>query len=307
MRNRIIPYLSLGLASALVYLLSRLVADETIKTVLLGVFSNSLFFFLAYLFYDLIQQRIVNKEKRLLLEYIRRRVSNDLFVSLYFMKKIIHGYNLESNTIENILGLINYSETEVFRSIVNQNYLGFQIFRKIDEVRTLLDDTLSNNLILKYTSHTEITKLLQMANNFTRLESALRNRENFRKVAETGVEFKIIHGKSLNLNNDDKILLVKRTSHADRYVVYDSGYFEREDEDLLLERYVLQEKPARQIAALVSETLSLMRNWLPEVTMLRRNEKRFRIIKDFFSPSTDVLTNDVKIHVADIVQSNKEA
>lgn len=307
MKARIIPYISLGSASAIVYLLSIIIVDETATTILRGVFSNSIFFFLVYLFYDMIRQSIIRKEKKLLTEFIKRRFSNDLFVSLYFIKKIIHGYNLESNTVVNILKLVSYSEKEIHRSMLNQNYLGFQILRKIDEVRMLLDETLDSNIVLHYSSHTDISQLLLLSNLLARLESALKNRENFHETAETGLEFAVLAGKALNPVNDDKILLVKKTQHPNRYVVYDSGYFDPEDKDHLLKRFVLKDQYAAGIAALVHQILSIMRIWLPEATTLKRREKRFRIIKDFFSPNTHVITKDVEIHVADIIQDSNKA
>jgi hypothetical protein len=71
--NRILPYISLGLATVITFVLSRAIANTEIKTILIGVFSNALFFFLAYLFYDLIRQIMLNKEKQYLVNYIKSK------------------------------------------------------------------------------------------------------------------------------------------------------------------------------------------------------------------------------------------
>jgi len=301
--NRILPYISLGLATVITFVLSRAIANTEIKTILIGVFSNALFFFLAYLFYDLIRQIILNKEKQYLVNYIKNKISNDIFVGLYFLKKIIHGHNLETNTPDKILNVVNYSKNEILNSVKNQNYLGFQILKNTDEVRSLFSDAISDNLILKYSSHVDSINILRIANNLASLESMLKNKSNFDKCAESGIEFTVVNGKNINLENDEKYLLLKKTAHSDRFVVYDSGYFEQNNINDLLSRYILKEASAQKVANLLAELFVLMKHWLPDVTRLYRNEDRFRIIKGFLCLSTNLKTKKSKIYVADIIET----
>ncbi len=300
--NRIIPYISLGLVSVIVLGSSKLIANEEAKNILISVFSSSVFFFLAYLFYDLIRQIILNREKKYLVDYIKNKISNDIFVALYFLKKIIHGYNLDSNTLENIFNTVNYSKNEILNSVKNQNYIGFQIFKNTDEVRSLFGEALNDKLILKYSSHVDSICILRIANNLARLESILKNDNNFKNCAESGIEFTIVNGKDINPDNDEKYLLLKKTAHIDRFVVYDSGFFEEEKIDKLLSRFVLKEDSAIEVASLLFKTFTLMKYWLPDAMRLSKNESRFRIINEFFSPSTNSKTKKIKIYVADIIE-----
>jgi hypothetical protein len=257
---------------------------------------------LAYLFYDLIRQIILNKEKKYLVDYIKNKISNDIFVALYFLKKIVHGYNLDSNTLENIFNIVTYSKNEILNSVKNQNYLGFQIFKNMDEVRTLFGEVVNDNLILKYSSHVDSISILRIANNLARLESILKNENSFDNCAESGIEFTVVNGKDINPDNDEKHLLLKKTAHSDRFVVYDSGFFEKEKTDKLLSRYVLKGDSAKEVSDLMFETFTLMKHWLPDTIRLSKNETRFRIIKDFFCPNTNSKTKKTKIYVADIVE-----
>jgi hypothetical protein len=261
----------------------------------------------VYLLYDLIRQAILKREKRLLLEFIRRRLSDHLFAVLYSLKKIIHGYNLETNSIGNILGQVNYTNSVVFGSIANQSYLGFQILKTKWDAHGILNEVIDSNLVLKYSSHSEITRLLQIVNNLGKLEAAFRNLGNFDEQAEVGIEFRLINGRTLNPTNEDGVLLVKITPDPLKYVVYDSGMFQKDDLRLLLKRFTLKHEAAQRVSILVSETLKLMKTWLPEVATLARRNQNYRIVKDFYSPNTDLLTDDVEIHVADIIQSKNEA
>lgn len=300
--NRIIPYISLGLASIIVLGTSQLISNEKLRNILISVFSSSVFFFLAYLFYDLIRQIILNKEKKYLVDYIKNKISNDIFVALYFLKKIVHGYNLDSNTLENIFNTVTYSKNEILNSVKNQNYLGFQIFKNMDEVRTLFGEVVNDNLILKYSSHVDSISILRIANNLARLESILKNENSFDNCAESGIEFTVVNGKDINPDNDERHLLLKKTAHSDRFVVYDSGFFEKEKTDKLLSRYVLKGDSAKEVSDLMFETFTLMKHWLPDTIRLSKNETRFRIIKDFFCPNTNSKTKKTKIYVADIVE-----
>ena len=54
-----------------------------------------------------------------------------------------------------------------------------------------------------------------------------------------------------------------------------------------------------------SYTKTLMKYWLPDSIRLSKNESRFRIIKEFFSPNTNSKTKNDNIFVADIVEINK--
>jgi len=301
--NRILPYISLGLAATIVFVLSRIIANIEAKTILIGVFSNSIFFFLAYLFYDLIHQIVINKEKKYLLNYIKNKISNDIFVALYFLKKIIHGYNLDTSTPGNILNIVNYPKNEILNSVKNQNYLGFQILKNTDEVRSLFSDTVNDNLILKYSSHIDSINILRIANNLASLESILKNKSNFGKCAETGIEFIVVNGKNINPDNDNKYLLLKKTVHSNRFVVYDSGNFEQDNTSDLLSRYIFKEASAKKVANLLVELFALMKHWLPDVTRLYKDEDRFKIIKDFFCPSANLKTMKSKIYVADIIET----
>jgi hypothetical protein len=96
---------------------------------------------------------------------------------------------------------------------------------------------------------------------------------------------------------------LKKTAHSDRFVVYDSGYFEQDNINDLLSRYILKEASAQKVANLLAELFVLMKHWLPDVTRLYRNEDRFRIIKGFLSLSTNLKTKKSKIYVADIIET----
>lgn len=88
--------------------------------------------------------------------------------------------------------------------------------------------------------------------------------------------------------------------------MYDSGFFEKENIEKLLKRYILKANSANEVSHLLFETFTLMKYWLPEAIRLSKNETRFRIIKNFFNPNTNSKTKRTKIYVADIIEINRK-
>ncbi|EGQ8028892.1 hypothetical protein RAL01_004065 [Vibrio vulnificus] len=302
---RFLPYLSLGVATVLCFLGAEFVKSEDLSSVLTSVASNGVFFFVAYLFYDVIRQQVLRKEQGYIHEHIKRQLAGCIFNYLYFIKKVIYGYNLDTNTLDNILGIVKLEQRELKNHVANQSYLGFQIFKLTNEVRNLFDEISGDAVFLKFSSHLDSVNLLRISNNLQSLERIYRDPSNFTLCAEKGIEFKVVDGRALNPENDDKLLLIKTTAHESRFVVYDSGYFEQSDRKLLLNRYVLKTEAADEISNLMEATLTLMKPWLPNIGSVHSTERKFRIIKGFFSEKTNVANSSSNLYVADIIEAKK--
>mgnify|MGYP006302897103 FL=1 len=70
-----------------------------------------------------------------------------------------------------------------------------------------------------------------------------------------------------------------------------------------MNRYVLKKESAKKLAEYIHELFSLLKYWIPDVINLSREENRFKIIKNHFSPYTNTNTIDSKIYVSDIVDN----
>lgn len=254
----------------------------------------------------MIKAIISAKEKKYINDYIKNKISNDTFVVLYAMKKVLYGYNLSTNTIGNILETINCDKRDIFKSIKNQNYIGFQILKQMDELRDLYSGILNDNFFLKNSSHIDQINILKIQNTLSYLEFHLKNRENYSESTETGIEFNVINGKSINPENDEKMMLVKKTKHKDRFVVYDSGFFNKEDYDFLLKRFVLNENAASEISEAMYKLFSFLKYWIPKTINVSRSESRFKIIKDFLEPYSTINTIKSKIFIGDIIDASKK-
>lgn len=302
--KRLLPYLIFAVTNLLL-LVAYFTTQGDLRGAILNILSNGIFFFVAFVFFDVVRSLVRSKEAKYLEDYIKNKVSNDIFVALYFQKKIIHGYNLDTNTLQNIIGILNYSENEIKSSVGNQRYLGFQIFKDTNEIRSLFDEVLNNSLVLKYSSHLETINLLKIVNNLNLLEVILKNEDNFTLTHPRSREFTIVNGKDINPTNPDGYLLLRRLPRKDRFVVYDSGVFEKQHIEKLLNEYSLKPEVADRVSKVLHRTFHLMKMWMPEVTRLRRGEGRFRIIKQFFSPATKFESDDTELYVADVIQTKK--
>jgi len=222
------------------------------------------------------------------------------------LKKYIHGYNLESNTLQNILAINNYSKEQIKTSITHQSYLGFQLFKEMEDIKDLFRDALDNNFVIRYSPREYVLNLLRIIDILINIEHIFRNDNNYSKSSEKAIEFLCINAKEMNQNNEEsRFLLLKKTQIENRGVVYDSGRFDQSKEDKLLNRYVFNSESAEILSDQIFELNIYLRFWLPEEFYISRYGKLYRIIKDYFSPYTKSSTRTKRIYVADIVEMKK--
>lgn len=303
---KLLPYALITLISVFFFVMAQFIESPFYWTVATNIGSNALFILIAYLFYDLIKSYIKGKEKEDLDEYIKNRIETDSLFVLHYLKQIIHGYNLDTNTLSNIFGILNYSEYELRNSISNQSYLGFQRFKQINGLRDLFINVLNNNLFLKHSSYLEDTNLIKINNLLYKIELLLKNEQSFIKCAEHAIEYTVVDAKDINPDNNEGYILLKKTKIPSRFVVYDSGNFNKEDSSKLLYRYTLNEESVELLSKYTYELLSYLKYWMPQTINLPRQEARFRVIDKYFNPATQTQTAKTKIHVADIIDcSNK--
>jgi len=303
---RLLPYIILILLSLIFAVSSVYVSNGLWKIIFINLASSSIFVVVAYFFYDSIKSYIEKHESKYIDSYIRSQISHDVFVVLYMLKKYIHGYNLDTNTLQNILEINSYSKKQIETSIANQSYLGFQIFKEMEDIKDLFRDAINNNFIIRYSPREYVINLLKIVDQIIKIEHTFRNENNYSKCPEKAIEFFCVNAKELNPDNEEsRFLLLKKTQIENRAVVYDSGRFDQSKEGKLLNRYTINAESANKLANQVYELNQYLRYWLPEEFYISRYSKLYRIIKDYFSQFTKVSTKTQRIYVADIIEARK--
>jgi hypothetical protein len=304
---RFIPYVILLLLAVIFLVISVKITNDIYKNIFINLSASAFFVIIAYFFYDLIKKLIEKRESKYIDYYIRNLISNDVFVVLYTLKKYIHGYNLNTNTMEKIFDIVNYTKEQIKCSITNQSYIGFQIFKEMDEVKNLFKEAINNNFVIKYSQREYVINLLKIINILNKIEYIFRDETNFEEDAETAIEFIFLNGKQLNPENEDnRYLLLKKTQIENRAVVYDSGIFEKDSESKLLKRYIIKSNIAEEVSVGIYELNKLLIFWLPERYYISKYNKLYRIVKDYFSPVTNLFTKQNKIYVADIIETKNK-
>ena len=110
---RLAPYFILTVLGIVFLVLYNASSSEQIKIVFINLASSSFFVVVAYLFYDLIKSYIEKRDSRYIDSYIRSQISHDVFIVLYALKKYLHGYNLETNTVKNIFAINSYRKDHI--------------------------------------------------------------------------------------------------------------------------------------------------------------------------------------------------
>jgi hypothetical protein len=300
---RILPYLILVILSYAFWQGSIHSSDFYIKNLFLNLASSSLFVVIAYLFYDLIKIFIEKKESRFIDDYIKNQISNDVFAVLYSLKKYLHGYNLDTNSLSNILSISSYKKDKIKTLLANQTYLGFQIFKDTEDLKNLFHSAIQNHLIAKYSPRYYIINMLKISSLLNSIEYFFRNEMNFTESAEKAIDYTFIRGKELNPENEqNRYLLLRKTPHPNRAVVYDSGCFEEKTDELLLNKFTIKNEMVNELSAKIYHLIKLLSFWIPNKYQLTKLSDIHRIIKNYYSQYLNASTIKTRIYDADIVE-----
>jgi len=300
---RLAPYVILLILGVIFLLVNNFLNSDQLKALFINLAASSFFVVIAYLFYDLIKSYLERRESQYIESYIKNQISHDIFIVLYSMKKYLHGYNLESNTVKNIFLINTYNRDQIESLIINQSYIGFQIFKELEDIKELFHGALDSSLFIKYSPREYVMNLLKITDSIVFIENAFRKEENYYKSPEKAIEFEYVNGKEINTENEEsRFLLLKKTQIMNRAVVYDSGKFDQSDESKLLNRYTMKPEVAKILANHIYYLFGLLRFWLPNEFQIRRYDNSYRIIKNYFSLFTKIFTRTRRIYIADIVE-----
>lgn len=300
---RFIPYLVLLFLAWVCLLIRTYTSSEVLKGILINLTASSIFVVLAYFFYDSIKSYINKRESKYIDSYIRQQISHDVFVVLYTLKKYLHGYNLETNTLQNIFSIIHYTKDQIRALTANQSYLGFQIFKEMEDLKDIFKGALDNSFVINNSPREYLINLVKIIDLLAKLEHIYRYEDNYVQSPEKAIEFSCVNAKDINSNNEEgRYLLLKKTQIQNRFVVYDSGRFDQTAEHKLLNRYTMKEKYINMVTNEIFNLIKHLDFWLPKEFPISKYDNRYRIIKNFFSAFAKASTMTKRIYVADIVE-----
>ncbi|MBA7599297.1 hypothetical protein ES703_06328 [subsurface metagenome] len=257
---KFLPYFLLIILSLTFIVIATKINNSLNKAIFINLASSSIFLIIAYFAYERIKSFIDKHEAEYIELYIKRQIANDIFAVLYLLKKYISGYGLETNTIENIFSINEYSKKRIYGLILKQQYLGFQIFREMVEIKDLFRDAIGDNLIIKYSPREYIISILRIIRYIEEIECIFRDERNFTRHKEEDEDFIFVDGKELNPKNEEsRFILLKKTKIENRFVVYDSGKFEQSNESKLLCKYNMKKEAAGLVASKICNLNQIMK------------------------------------------------
>lgn len=281
--RRALPYLSLVTVGLILYAIDLRTSDPFLQNLFANVLANIVFFLVAFVFYDLTSSIVRHFEKQPLVRHLRRRTFKDVLVLLYSIRKVLHGYSLETNTLQNFIGQTLYSRKQIKVLLRNKTFVGFQILKKTEEITDLFGSVLTDPLVLKYEDHVHSVDLLEMIENLRVLENELKTEKNFDLLSEPASEYVVVDGKMLNTKSDDKMLLLKRTEKPGTHIVYDSGYFSEVAKSRLLKQYTLKSFALEKLSLIVYRILRQSKRWIPKNIFDLGEEVKFDIFEPYYA------------------------
>lgn len=298
---RSVPYVILLFFAGFFLWVSKTETDLVTQTVALNLASSSLFVVIAYFFYDLAKAYIEQRESRYIADYIARHIRQDVIMLLHLLKKYIHGYNLETNTLDHIWAVSKYAQQQIRTIMSNQIHAGFLILKELEDLKGLFREVINNSLVVRYAPRDQIISLLKIISLLAKIESIFKDERNFDIYDGVDSEFLVINAKEFNPKNEAVFLLVKRVSANAEYVVYDYGYFEQQRLGELLQKFVLKKEYVDILSDKIFELIQFLRTWLPDQLPHSGYTNKYRIMENRFSMFTNTWVKNNKVYVSDII------
>lgn len=302
---RFLPHTILLICSIVFLFIDKLSSNPLIQSVAINLASNGLFIVIAYSLYDFIKSRIVKRDEQYITNYIEHHIFKDIIVVLYTMKKYLYGYNLATNTVLNILDVGRYKQDQIKAVLINQVYMGFIIFKKVNDITNIFNGAINNAMIIKYGSRDHIINLLKIISLLSEIEAIYRDEGNFLSAEEQRTDFIVVDGEDISSQNEGYSLLFKRTEIPKVMRFYDDGKFDQKNRSKLLSTYLLKPEVAEFLSEKFYDLNSCIKIFLPDSSVIKEDlDKYEKIMKEKCMKGNTYKGNNLsKIKIVDFEES----
>lgn len=222
--------------------------------------------------------------KNIINDYIKVQVDTEILTIINHLNKIVFGYS-KGNSFDSISKFLNLREKEIVKILKNSNFIGFQIFKKLEinesNLRQIVDKTISSSYHEKEPAGV-IIELVRWIAKFDKFNSLRINPNLFQSSHKKANEFKVVSGYSINKKNikfPDRFLLLKIID-AQHGKVQDFGDFiEKHKIEKLQTIFTMNPKNIEEYTNLVLEFIHIVEKWLDNTNgeFIIDNAKMFEI------------------------------
>lgn len=257
------PYLTSILVGLILYFIG-LNLSENIR----GLFTSlSAAFFaipLIYLFYQVAQNLSKKRLNKEIFDYAKMQVDREVLSIINQLNKIVYPLKEKDFSAELINIFLSFEKDKLKEVLSNNEYLGFQVFKKWEVSEENLNDMLKNSYILARLSDEQIISIILIIKKLRHLEMIQKSEDLYIETGKKATSYKIIAGKELNEANikfPDRYLLLQDLEDG-KSLVADFGDFYLYNVDKLLYYFKINESYLEDYTESIFQLIIEINNWV---------------------------------------------
>lgn len=260
---KLLPYFSSMLAGFLFYLVA-IKMSGNLKNLFIGV--SAVFFAIpfVYLFYQTAQRFSKKKLNKEIFDYAKMQIDREILAIVNQLSKNVYSLEEKDFSFKGINDFLSTTKDNIRENISNNEYLGFQVFKKWEVTESNLHEILTNSYILDRLEDEQIIAVIALITGLRHLVQIQKLPDLYLKTDKKETRFKTVSGMEMsekNIKFPDRYLLLK---HLDdnKFLVEDFGDFAQYNTDKLLYIFKINEKYLEIYVDAVYELISDINKWV---------------------------------------------
>ena len=258
-----IPYVStLFVGFGLYYLSQRF--SGNLSDLLLNI--SAAFFTIpaVLLFYELFKELTNKKLNKEIFDYAKIQIDTEMLSLINQLMKMVYPLEKKDFSEKGVNQFLSMKKDILKKTIVDNKYLGFQVYKKWEVSLTNLNEILKNPFILQRLNNEQIISIICIIKDILYLEQIFKIPDLYVETKKKVKGFKIAKGTEFNKENikyPDRYILLKDLKE-DKFVVFDFGDFDKYNIPRLNNEYVINPNRSSVISETISGVMQNFNNWL---------------------------------------------
>lgn len=195
-------------------------------------------------------------------DYTKVKIDKIILTITNSLSKMLFGYETVDTT-NNTTKLLNLSENEIKTIFQTKKFLGFQVSKKYEKLRSELSEMYENYTSSNYAQRDismQIISIIKWIGRFDKINSPRFAEDMFILTNDVEKEYNVLYGPDINPKNDEGYILFKRIDELNGKVV-DFGDIQG-NRDGMLKYVIMNNKYINAYVEVIVEFISIINKWL---------------------------------------------
>ncbi|HEY4064163.1 MAG TPA: hypothetical protein VGM30_19790 [Puia sp.] len=207
---------------------------------------------------EIIRKQSAKDEVR---NFLKAKIDKEVLAICGNIFKIVHGYDGESFSNENIWEFLQLTQIDLNNKLSNRQFIGFTVLKDWQDSKDHLTSTINEPFFVQHAHESYTHLLVRIIRNLSLLESITEKNKVFKNASKRLEGYKAVDGQIINPNNPVNQYLLFKIITSNEGVVTDFGNFQPYNKDRLLLFQDPDEHYPRFVVAL-HNLLASLHNWI---------------------------------------------